>query len=290
MFDEHYVGWRENRINTTINSLAEGFFNNKSVLEIGCGYGYIGNYFQTHYDCHVTCSEGREEHIQVIKQKIASGEFSDKLTVRKDNCEEPFVFEKRYDVLIHWGLLYHISNIERHLKDILKNVDCVLLETEVCDSLDDVCFSVREEGYDQSMHMQGSRPSPRYVERLLEENGFEHQMLKLGSLNYMFHTYDWEHTNCNQWGHGLRRFWVCWKKGTESPMKTQKKRCHKCKHHVGSIEILCSSCSNIFCISCRMPEEHGCTGFQKKIKDQKDTLSNRLVSEATHDNHNYQDM
>jgi hypothetical protein len=40
-------------------------------------------------------------------------------------------------------------------------------------------------------------------------------------LNAFFHTYDWEITDTKEWKHGLRRFWICWKTGSECPIKSE---------------------------------------------------------------------
>lgn len=42
----------------------------------------------------------------------------------------------KYDICVHWGLLYHLNEIETHLEKIATICDVLLLETEVCD---DIC-------------------------------------------------------------------------------------------------------------------------------------------------------
>jgi tRNA A58 N-methylase Trm61 len=82
MFSGHYEGWRKSRISTTLDLVQDGFFDGKSILEVGAGYADVGNYFQTNFDCRVTSYEGRREHVEVIKSRIESGLYSPKLIVQ----------------------------------------------------------------------------------------------------------------------------------------------------------------------------------------------------------------
>ena len=125
----------------------------------------------------------------------------------------------KYDIILHWGVLYHLSEIEKHLAKISPKCDVLLLETEVCDSDDSAFFiTTNEEGYDQAFNGTGIRPSPAYVEKVLEKNGFQFRLVKDPILNSGFHSYDWDVNNTNTWTGGLRRFWICWK-DVDSPLK-----------------------------------------------------------------------
>lgn len=223
MFQDHYVGWRNARISTTLHLVGPDFFKGRSILELGAGFAEIGDFFQSNFDCQVTSSEGRLEHVEIIRTKIMNGEYSPKLLVRHDNMEHVFNTDTKYDIIIHWGLLYHLSDVELHLKDILQHTDYIFLETEVCDSLEDVCLKVTECGYDQAISNTGSRPSPRYVERILDENGFNFELIKSNTLNSSIHIYDWDHDPHRRvlFHHGLRRFWVCWRKTCNNPLRDQ---------------------------------------------------------------------
>jgi len=63
-----YIDWRNKRISMMINILGDDFFKDKTVLELGCGYGYIGNYLQQELGSIVTFAEGNENFISKIKQ------------------------------------------------------------------------------------------------------------------------------------------------------------------------------------------------------------------------------
>ena len=45
MFNDHYIDWRIKRISKILELYDKDFFNNKSILELGCGLGDIGKEF-----------------------------------------------------------------------------------------------------------------------------------------------------------------------------------------------------------------------------------------------------
>lgn len=177
-------------------------FKGKTLLELGGGYGHNGNEFSK-MGAIVTSTDAREEHINNGKIIYPHMSFmlldSDKLQI-----------EKKYDIILHWGLLYHLSEIENHLNIVCKNCDILLLETEVCDSDNEFFYlTTNENGYDQAFNSIGIRPSQQYVEKILRNNGFEYKMIIDPIINSGFHNYDWTIANTNAWRHGLRRFWIC---------------------------------------------------------------------------------
>jgi hypothetical protein len=212
-FEDHYINWRITRFNGTLKYINESFFKDKTLLEVGCGHGDNGNLFQN-LGANVTCTDARQEHIINGKLKYPMLNFS------QLDCDIQHINNK-YDIILHWGLLYHLDNIENHIEDVCNNCDYLILETEVCDSNDITILKVDENNsYDQSFHFKGSRPSPNVIESLLDKNNFEYKLIKDSILNSYFHIYDWDITNTNTWKHGLRRFWICWRKGIESPLKS----------------------------------------------------------------------
>ena len=76
----------------------------------------------------------------------------------------------KYDIILHWGLLYHLHEIDTHLEKVFQKCDMLLLETEVSDS-DDKHFyiSTNESGSDQAFNNKGIRPSQYYVENIIEK-------------------------------------------------------------------------------------------------------------------------
>lgn len=214
MFDGHYNDWINSRLNCIYKYTKTGFFKSKSLLELGCGYAHIGNEF-SNLGAFVTSSDARQEHLTIVNNLYPH------IHTLLIDCDEILEINK-YDIILHWGVLYHINNVDIHLEDVLKKCDVLLLETIVSDSeKDDTCVKLSEKGYDQAFNNIGSRPSTSYVEKQLEKNGFLFRLIKDPILNSTFHLYDWETDSKKDMTHGdlsLRRFWVCWRKDTESPL------------------------------------------------------------------------
>lgn len=210
MFQDHYINWRNSRMNGVKKYISHDYFKSKTLLELGCGHADIGNMFYE-LGAVVTSSDARKEHLEIVKQK-----YPNIKTILID-CDNNRINEK-YDIIVHWGLLYHLNEIETHLENVLQKCDVLLLETEVSDSDDKLFYQkTNENGYDQAYNNEGIRPSPSYVEYLLDKNGFKFKLIKDPILNSDSHCYDWDISNSKKWRHGLRRFWICWK-NIDSPI------------------------------------------------------------------------
>jgi SAM-dependent methyltransferase len=204
MFSGHYINWRETRINVLLKYVPLIYFKSKSILELGCGYADIGNEFYK-MGANITSSDARKEHLDVVNKKYPYIET--KLINANDK-----IIENKYDIIIHWGLLYHLNEIENHLENISNICNILLLESEVCDSDNDSYYiDTKEEGYDQAYNLIGIRPSQSYVEKILKRNGFEYKLIVDDDLNSDIHCYNWEIKNTKTCKNGMRRFWICWK-------------------------------------------------------------------------------
>jgi len=211
-FTGFYEGWRKSRFFGTLKYINKNFFLNKTLLEVGCGCGDNGKLFKD-IGCIVNSSDARDELVTIGKMRYPEIEFT------IFDCDNDKL-QNKYDIILDWGILYHLDKVEEHLNDMCNNCTYLLLESEVCDSFDNITLKVNENThYDQSYHRLGSRPSPSLIEYYLEKNNFEFKLIKDECLNYDFHIYNWEIQNTNTWKDGLRRFWICWKKGFKSPLE-----------------------------------------------------------------------
>jgi len=210
MFVDHYNGWIKSRLAGINKYIPETVFQSKTLLELGSGHGHIGNAFHT-LGATVTSSDARKEYMEDINNTYPHLQT---LLIDGDTNHIPF----KYDIIVHWGLLYHLREIENHLEDVSKNCDILFLETEVCDSdKDDFYILTHESGFDQAFNSKGIRPSQSYVENVLSKNGFSFRCIQDPILNSCFHIYDWKLENTGSWRHGMRRFWICWK-NVDSPI------------------------------------------------------------------------
>ena len=210
-FEDHYSGWIQSRLAGVKKYIPDSVFQSKTLLELGSGHGHIGNAFHT-LGAKVTSSDARKEYTENIHQMYPHIQ-----TLLIDGDTDPI--PGNYDIIVHWGLLYHLAEIEDHLEDVCKNCKILLLETEVYDShMDDFYMRTHELGFDQAFNSKGIRPSQSYVEKVLSQNGFTFRCIKDPILNSGFHTYDWTGGAYGIAGMGMRRFWICWK-GVESPIR-----------------------------------------------------------------------
>lgn len=203
-FSDHYLLWREKRVTEIIRHYGPLWFRDKSILELGCGYGDVGINFEG-LGASVTYCDARQEHLDVILQNRPSSRV-----IRADiNNEWPF--DEEFDLILHMGVLYHLDNMSFSLINALNSCSEMVLETEVCDSSDpDFCLKIEEnaEGYDQSVTGQGSRASIAYIEKILGRNNFAGvERLKNEHCDSNFHQYSWEIRETNRWEHGLRAMW-----------------------------------------------------------------------------------
>jgi len=209
-FTGHYSKWIQSRMNGISKYITPEFFKSKTLLELGCGHAHIGNEFHE-LGAIVTSTDARYEHLEKVN-KIYPHIKTQILDAEKD------VIPNNFDIILHWGVLYHLNEIEIHLSKIAQKCDVLLLETETIDSDDNTFYiNMNEKGYDQAFNGTGIRPSPAYVEKVLEKNGFKFQLIKDPILNANYHVYDWEIKNTKTCRDGWRRFWICWK-NMESPL------------------------------------------------------------------------
>ena len=208
-----YVEWQEKRIAKIEKIFGEDYFQNKTILEVGCGYGHIGKHFR---ECGaiVEFTEGREEHLPFIKENNPN------CAVYNINHNEVWNLHKRYDAVIHFGLLYHLTNWQQDLACAFKHSDTVILETEILDSVkEDGHYNARDGGgYDQALNLYefAVRPSAKFVENVIRQNGFSFTRYDDMDLECTYHSYVWKETGLHDELGGYfpgsvatRRFWVC---------------------------------------------------------------------------------
>jgi len=205
VFDGHYVDWRETRIKKIISIFGKEFFNGKTILELGAGHGHIGNYFKT-LGAHVIMTDGKPEHVEKMKES-----FGNKDIFLLDQ-ETQWNSNEKFDIVIHWGVLYHIDNWKEDLQIAIRHGNMIFLESEVCDSDDpNIEIKVQEpNSYDQAFNANniGSRPSASMIEQIISKTGSTFIRYDDADINSGFHNYNWAVKNTNQAPNGQRRFWI----------------------------------------------------------------------------------
>lgn len=125
MFGGHYHEWRARRIRKIIKIIGRERLTRLEVLELGCGHGDIGiALWQA--GAKVTFSDARQEHLDEIKQRYPGIAKKKRLIqIDQENC---WSLDRRFDLIVHFGLLYHVRNWPLSLDCSLAHADAMLLE------------------------------------------------------------------------------------------------------------------------------------------------------------------
>jgi SAM-dependent methyltransferase len=209
LFHYSYDDFKVKRINKILDLYDLDWFQGKKVLELGGGHGDIGA-FLAEIGAEVLTLDGRRKNVNFAKLKhrhIANYQC------RQFNLENDFSEFGKFDLIINFGLLYHLKNVDEHLHCCFQNSREVLFETVVCNSRDPEKIIFYEEDInidEEALEGTGCRPSPFYVERIAKENHFEvirHFSSDLNSGDLF--VYDWDHEKDRKRGDdfSLRRFW-----------------------------------------------------------------------------------
>ncbi len=198
-----YEAWRVTRFDFLLEHFGAEFFQNKTLLEVGCGYGHLGNRFYQ-LGAIVTCSDGRQSNVDVTLERFSQ------LSAVVSDLDNEFP-EGYYDICIHTGVLYHLKNFDFAIEQACKHSNYLVLETETVDSNDpDATIRYKEnpEIQDAGLQLEGNRVSAAHIERELTRWGKIWKRFDSPKLNSGIHLYDWKVTGSNQSGPNHRRFWI----------------------------------------------------------------------------------
>lgn len=205
IFGSHYVEWTMRRINKVLELYGVDYFKGKHILELGGGIGNIGGFF-AELGSDVLALESRSLSVSIAQLKNRNLK---NYRCEQFNLENDFSQYGKFDMIINFGLIYHLKNVESHLVCCTKIANNILLEGTVCDSTDpsEVILVDDPEGDDEAFERKGSRPSPYLIERVFEQSGFKTTRCFTKDLNAYAFTYDWEHKNDKSLLATRRRFW-----------------------------------------------------------------------------------
>jgi len=204
-----YPTWDNVRVDHLIETYGKDFFKGKTVLELGCGYAGIGKKLLD-LGAEVTVSDAREEHIKIVKDRYPE---ITALVVDSEDTEWKYPLPK-YDIIIHYGLLYHLRNPDESIEMVSKRCKYLFLETEVLDVDDPHYIDYKKEdksSFGMSFSGDACTPSWAYVERLLTENDLSWERAE--PRKAVWHRYDWNKTGNNTaFKSGRRAMWYCERK------------------------------------------------------------------------------
>ena len=202
-FVGHYVEWRAKRISKLVSIFGEDFFNGKDILELGCGLGEIGERF-IEFGSTVTFCDVRPEYLLEVKKRIPNS------TTHLIDQNTEWNLNKRFDFIIHTGVLYHLTEWKQDLLCALNHSDLIFLEAEVPKGSisDDYEEVMHENGYDQAISGVSKRPSAARIEKFLTEQGVKFKRYDDADINTPVHKYDWVTPDPENKNFNYRRFWI----------------------------------------------------------------------------------
>lgn len=209
LFHRSYDDWRTRRIDKLLELYGVDYFIGRNILEVGCGHAEIGAFFAD-LGAHVVAVDGRTKTINYARLRHRN---VPRLELQQRDLDGDFGALGRFDLIINFGLLYHLRDVDAHLRRCFAMTDDLVAETVVCDSIDPDVILLREENAEaeeDALGGTGSRPSPFYIERLAIENGFAVERIFSSDLNSGTQfRYDWQHRTDGAANDDLvnRRFW-----------------------------------------------------------------------------------
>jgi len=120
----------------------------------------------------------------------------------------------RFDAVLCFGLLYHLSAPARFLAACARIAPMLYLETVALDAGQAVCLTVDEAGDDQAFSTRGCRPSPSWITDTLAREGFSTRDISSAAANWgppAPSIFDWTIEDSGSWMRGgalLRRMFI----------------------------------------------------------------------------------
>jgi len=198
----YHAGWQNARLNFIFSQYPENYFVGKRILELGAFNGYIGAQFAKK-GAYVKIVEGRKENVDNIRSNYPN------LIVEQGDLDSPNWNYGEWDIIINFGLYYHLTNYHRqHLINCINNSKLMFFETVIFDNSQPVLYFRNEQGIDQALQSTAGTPSTSYVENILNECDVKFEKFSDSSLNGDCHHYDWVDRNSNQFDAFSRRLWI----------------------------------------------------------------------------------
>ena len=199
----YHPEWQTKRINFILEKYPEEFWKGKTILELGSHNGVIGEFFRS-IGADVLSVEGRSENVNSIRARFPH------LTVIEGNLDTPNWEYGDFDIIINFGLLYHLEHYHKeHLENCILHSDLLFLESVIFDSAQSELHRSEERyGNDQSLSGIGMVPSTKFVEDILRQNYVGFTKYSDGCLNAVNHSYNWEDKDSKNPMNSHRRFWI----------------------------------------------------------------------------------
>lgn len=209
-FQEHY----QNLLKMITNHIDLKDYEDRTVIDLGCGYGFYGLEFHKK-GANVIFADARRENLQRVRNSYPSNVIA----TWKVNVEEVYSFPDA-SLILCMGLLYHLGKPRECLEKIASATSLVIIDTTVIDDDRDSIVFFNEDTSPNNFSFSGKacRPSPTWVVRNLKEVGFR-EVVDISSAignrkpqkGYPGLLYDWKYERTCGWRrqeYTLRRMFI----------------------------------------------------------------------------------
>jgi 2-polyprenyl-3-methyl-5-hydroxy-6-metoxy-1,4-benzoquinol methylase len=159
----------------------------RRVLDVGAGVGHLAQFF-VERGCDVLAVEARAQNVEVMRRLYPT------LRSALTDVEQDLTPLGRFDVVFCYGLLYHLENPIRALRNLASVCDDLLLiETMVCDSSVPV-LRLEDEYLSDNQALGGiaHRPSPSYLATALDRLGVHYVYTAVEPPAHQDYRFEWK--------------------------------------------------------------------------------------------------
>jgi len=209
-FSGPYEYWRIKKINQILDLFTIEELSSFRIVELGAGNCEIGAFFAD-LGSDVISIEGKLNTVNVAK--IRWSKLKNLKIVLSDLDSDNLSSYGEFDLIINFGLIYHLENIETHILNCSKIAKHLILDTHILDSLENKFLVLNEDrnAITQSLNGIGCRPTINFLEKLFSKIGYKYKRLENKELNSGMYKYNWKPKNDGKVKHGHFKMWYCYK-------------------------------------------------------------------------------
>jgi SAM-dependent methyltransferase len=203
-----YAEWSRKRVAKTAQILGTAWFPGKRVLDVACGHGMNGKGLAA-LGADVLFTDARQHHVDVLKADGFNAEVMDN--------EKEWTVQGTFDLVIHWGLLYHVDNWKQDIRNAMEHTPLLCLETLIStgsDPNEEIKVIEKLETQDHAVSGIGTIMPAIVFENYVTSLGCTFQRYDDSDMTvHSHHCYDWD-TNIGVnrslylENRGQRRFWM----------------------------------------------------------------------------------
>lgn len=199
-----YANWTIIRTRKLISILGEEWFLGKRVLDVGCGHGNNGRRLWE-LGAKLVFTDARPEYVERLKSLGFEAQVMDN--------DKGWTVPGPFDLIVHWGLLYHLDNWKQDIRCAVERSPLICLESTIGASSNPEYIEKPLEpwssGNDHAFNGVGTILNAKHLENYLTELGCTFVRYDDTDLDgAALHCYSWKDTGGEGYDYGHRRFWI----------------------------------------------------------------------------------